>query len=51
MFEVSRYMAIANSFFYNPLSMVMFFAVLPPICLLSYHYFEHPFKSMYAHSC
>ncbi len=41
-FEVSRYMGIANSFFYNPLSMVMFFAVLIPICLLSYHYFETP---------
>jgi peptidoglycan/LPS O-acetylase OafA/YrhL len=35
-------MGIANSFFYNPLSMIMFFVLLIPICLLSYYYFETP---------
>ncbi|PTQ70663.1 acyltransferase [Pseudomonas sp. GV071] len=41
-FEVTRYMGIANSFFYHPLSMIMFFVLLIPICLLSYYYFETP---------
>lgn len=41
-FEVTRYIGIANSFFYSSLSLVLFFVLLIPICLLSYYYFETP---------
>jgi peptidoglycan/LPS O-acetylase OafA/YrhL len=41
-FELTRYMGIADSLFYSSLSMVLFFALLIPKCLLSYYYFETP---------
>lgn len=41
-FEITRYIGIANSFFYSSLSMIVFFVLLIPICLLSYYYFETP---------
>lgn len=33
---------VSPTFFYGEVSMLVFFAILIPLCLLSYHYFETP---------
>jgi peptidoglycan/LPS O-acetylase OafA/YrhL len=41
-FTVLTQNGVSPQFFYGELSMLAFFAVLIPLCLLSYHYFETP---------
>ncbi|GLK88098.1 acyltransferase family protein [Pseudomonas turukhanskensis] len=41
-FVVAGQLGLGQAFFYGELSMLIFFAVLIPLCLLSYFYFETP---------
>ncbi|WP_424511281.1 acyltransferase family protein, partial [Pseudomonas viridiflava] len=41
-FSVLMQNGVSPTFFYGEVSMLVFFAMLIPLCLLSYHYFETP---------